>query len=692
MILTSYGSDLARKHGRRARQIVRSDSYAGIFGTTISPESSAADEWALTNGSEYMAGGILSGITGNRANGIVIDDPVKGRDEAESEIIRKRTLEAYEDDIKTRLLPGGWMILIQCMTGDTPVLMATGREKPLRDIRPGDQVATYENGAVSVSTIRNWINHGPDRVFEIRMQSGITVKANARHPFLVEEDGETQWTRTASLKKGSIILRVIGANGAASLVPQRDATNRPGARACACPTTTSTAGGSVFGRHLPILSLGARRICATAMGLISRNTKGFWPSRAEFALCASSHPRTRTPAPTGAINSASITATTAKWSGAFYVTIATLRSVMERPRKFFSRRLPTYEIARDTVVEVVESGVEDVFDIEVDRTANFIANGLVSHNTRWHGDDLAGSILPKDWGGESGLIRCRDGFDWNVVCLPAKCERLDDPLGRKPGEYLWPEWFDQQHWAQFEANPRTWSALYQQRPAPAEGDYFKAEWLRSYDRLPPLETLTIYGASDYAVTADGGDYTVHIIVGVDPLGRMYVVDLWRAQVTSDVWVETFCDLVLKWKPLEWAEETGQIKAGVGPFLTRRMRDRQARVYRRQFPVKHDKAVRAQSIRGRMAMDGLYLPTDAPWLAEFRRELLTFNAGVHDDQVDALGLIGQLLDHVRPGREVVTQKPRPTEPTYHGLPDGRIVANMSVFDIVEAKRRRKEREE
>jgi len=72
LILTSYGSDLARRHGRRARQIVRSRAYQSLFGTALSADSSAADEWALTNGSEYMAGGILSGITGNRAHGLLI--------------------------------------------------------------------------------------------------------------------------------------------------------------------------------------------------------------------------------------------------------------------------------------------------------------------------------------------------------------------------------------------------------------------------------------------------------------------------------------------------------------------------------------------------------------------------------------------------------------------------------------------
>jgi predicted phage terminase large subunit-like protein len=154
--------------------------------------------------------------------------------------------------------------------------------------------------------------------------------------------------------------------------------------------------------------------------------------------------------------------------------------------------------------------------------------------------------------------------------------------------------------------------------------------------------MRIYGGSDYAVTADGGDYTVHLVVGLDPEGRMYLLDRWRKQSSSDEWIEAFCDLVLEWKPVGWAEEKGQISAGVGPALDKRQRERKAYCYRQQFPTKGDKAVRAQSIRGRMALEGF---TCRPMLLgsqEFKRELLSFPDGKHDDQVDALGLIGRLL--------------------------------------------------
>jgi len=397
VIGVSYGSDLARKFGRRMRSIVRQSGFFALHSTGLSPESSAADEWALLNGSEFMGGGILSGITGNRADFIPIDDPVKGRQEADSPVTQKRTIDAYEDDVLTRLKPNGSVMLTQ---------------------------------------------------------------------------------------------------------------------------------------------------------------------------------------------------------------------------------------------------------------------------TRWQLGDLAGSILPENYNGESGMISCRDGNVWEVICIPAQAERADDPLGRQIGEYIWPEWFPEDHWAQFKRNPRTWSALYQQRPAPDSGDYFERDWLKTYDLMPPFETLNVYGGSDYAVTDEGGDYTVHVVVGMDSEGRLYVLDLWRAQASSDKWVEAFCDLVEKWKPIGWAEESGQIKGSVGPFLLRRMIERGVHVAREQFAPRANKAIMAQAIRGRMAMSGLYLPVGKPWVADLTTELMSFPVGVYDDQVDALGKIGQILD------KMVPKKP-PSSPVNIQPPPGMI---------------------
>jgi hypothetical protein len=42
---------------------------------------------------------------------------------------------------------------------------------------------------------------------------------------------------------------------------------------------------------------------------------------------------------------------------------------------------------------------------------------------------------------------------------------------------------------------------------------------------------------------------VHVVIGVDPENRMYLLDLWRGQTSSDVWIEAWCDSVQKWRPI-----------------------------------------------------------------------------------------------------------------------------------------------
>ena len=250
---------------------------------------------------------------------------------------------------------------------------------------------------------------------------------------------------------------------------------------------------------------------------------------------------------------------------------------------------------------------------------------IVVIQTRWHEDDLSGRLLEA----------MKEGGDqWTLLSLPA----LDDL-----GKALWPDRYPATALERIRVNigNRDWSALYQQSPAPEEGLYFKREWMRYYTEKPKY--LRVYGASDYAVTADGGDYTVHVIIGVDPENNIYVLDIWRQQTESNVWIDVFCDLVLKHKPLNWAEEQGQILKSIGPFLQRRQLERRAYCAREQFVVVADKPTRARSFQARMAMGKVYYPTNAPWLAALESEMFTFPAGVHDDQVDALGLIGRLLD-------------------------------------------------
>jgi hypothetical protein len=70
---------------------------------------------------------------------------------------------------------------------------------------------------------------------------------------------------------------------------------------------------------------------------------------------------------------------------------------------------------------------------------------------------------------------------WRVVSLPALAEE-DDPLGRAEGEALWPDRYPVEELEQTRQTLGSylWSALYQQRPAPAGGAVFKREWFRTF--------------------------------------------------------------------------------------------------------------------------------------------------------------------------------------------------------------------
>lgn len=365
IILASYGSDLARRHGRKARQIVASAQYPSLFDAWLSDGSSAADEWALTNGSEYLACGILSGVTGNRANGLLIDDPIKGREQADSATIRDKTWAAYSDDLLTRLVPGGWVVIVQ---------------------------------------------------------------------------------------------------------------------------------------------------------------------------------------------------------------------------------------------------------------------------TRWHEDDLAGRLLPKGYDGQSGLIRCQDGKDWEVLNLPAQCERDDDPLGRKPGEYLWPEWFDDAHWDTFRRQARTWAALFQQRPRPDGGGIFKEDWCRERWNAIPVQASTCVHSWDTAQKE--GELNDNSALTVWDMGRSLPSYYLRECLAEKMEYPT-----LRRRVITYAERDNPAAILIedkssGQSLIQDLRN-STRLPIVAIEPEGNKVFRASEVSPAVEAGKVILPHSAPWLADFEQEFFGFPLSTKKDRVDSV---------------------------------------------------------
>jgi predicted phage terminase large subunit-like protein len=239
--------------------------------------------------------------------------------------------------------------------------------------------------------------------------------------------------------------------------------------------------------------------------------------------------------------------------------------------------------------------------------------------TRWSDADLGGRLLE------------REREQWRVVVLPMEA-LPGDPLGRKPGDRLWPEWFTAEMVADAKRDVRAWHALYQQRPASEEGDFFKLEWFSPFARFSNPD-IVYYGASDYAVTEGSGDYTEHGIFAVDPMGMIYIVDWWRGQTAPDVWIERQCDLIMRYRPMAWFGESGPIRRAVSAYLARRMNERQAYCRIEWLPSVADKVTRCRSFQAMAAMGKIMVLAEAPWRSELLGQLARFPAGRFDDGVD-----------------------------------------------------------
>jgi predicted phage terminase large subunit-like protein len=108
VLVTGYNERFARKLGRKTRNLARERGM-------VSADKSAADEWALPQGGLFMARGVGSPPTGTGFKRILIDDPIRRREDAESEVYREKVWDWYTDDLYTRLEPGGAIVLVMTL-------------------------------------------------------------------------------------------------------------------------------------------------------------------------------------------------------------------------------------------------------------------------------------------------------------------------------------------------------------------------------------------------------------------------------------------------------------------------------------------------------------------------------------------------------------------------------------------------
>lgn len=112
VMLTSYEAEFASKWGRDARNLL--EDHGGIFGVQLAGDSSAAHRWEIAgHGGGMVTAGVGGPITGKGANLLIVDDPVKNAEEANSITYRQKAWDWYQSTAYTRLEPKAAVIVIQ---------------------------------------------------------------------------------------------------------------------------------------------------------------------------------------------------------------------------------------------------------------------------------------------------------------------------------------------------------------------------------------------------------------------------------------------------------------------------------------------------------------------------------------------------------------------------------------------------
>lgn len=112
IICSTYSGEFASDFGRDVRGIVSAPNFKRIFPVELREDSQAANRWHTNKNGVYVSVGVGGAITGRGAHLALIDDPFKNRQEADSEVIREAVWKWYSSTLRTRLMPGGAIVLI----------------------------------------------------------------------------------------------------------------------------------------------------------------------------------------------------------------------------------------------------------------------------------------------------------------------------------------------------------------------------------------------------------------------------------------------------------------------------------------------------------------------------------------------------------------------------------------------------
>ncbi len=277
--------------------------------------------------------------------------------------------------------------------------------------------------------------------------------------------------------------------------------------------------------------------------------------------------------------------------------------------------------------------------------------GVIVIMSRWSKTDFVGRLIDA---GNSGSGVRPVVVDLPAIALPAsEYAGGADPLGRQPGEALWPEvrpreFLDRQRSS---AGERVFAARFQGRPGNEQGSFFQREHFRYYEYEPQSGSL-VYSERlgeapvthrvrladlrtrqfvDLATSLKAeADYFVVTTVGIDNAQNLFILNVTRRRVPGPEQVPLLEEEFRTWRPERiMIEAVGYQLATVQSAIAKGLP---------AFPIartRGDKTERANYAAVRYEQGAIFHPRTAIWLREFEDELISFPRGRHDDMTDTV---------------------------------------------------------
>ena len=252
--------------------------------------------------------------------------------------------------------------------------------------------------------------------------------------------------------------------------------------------------------------------------------------------------------------------------------------------------------------------------------------GILAIGTRWNENDLLGKLIQAYKSGPTSV-----GYEpWTILCLPCEAEE-NDLLGRAVGEPLWEEGGYGREFIETTKSSRgsyVWAALFQQRPAPQEGNIVKAKWFQRYEDAP--DTVDEIAMSwDMTFKKAGTSFVVGQVwgrVGAD----FYLLDQARGKWDFVETLAAFRALVVKWP--EAAAKYVEDKANGSAVIAALHNEIPGLI-----PVEPEggKDARLFAVSSLIEAGNVYLPAHEAWADDVIYETVAFPNAANDDMVDCM---------------------------------------------------------